>query len=59
MFGVMAAGVVPWHPIQSFMSSTAMNNTLGLFAPRLSGPSNRASSRRQDFLEDFIGNLIA
>ena len=29
MFGVMAVGVVLWHPIQSFMSSTARNKTLG------------------------------
>jgi hypothetical protein len=29
MFGVMAEGVVPWDPIQSFMSSTAMNKTFG------------------------------
>jgi hypothetical protein len=32
ILGVMAAGVVLWHPIQSFMSSTARNKTLGLLA---------------------------
>lgn len=29
IFGVIAAGMVPWQPIQSFMSSTAMNKMLG------------------------------
>ena len=29
ILGVMADGVVPWQPIQSFMSSTARNKIFG------------------------------
>lgn len=35
IFGVIADGIVSWQPIQSFMSSTAMNKTLGFPALKL------------------------
>ena len=48
IFGVIATGVLSWHPIQSFMSSTAMNYTLDCLA-KLSDPSSSVKSASMVF----------
>ena len=59
IFGVMAAGVLLWHPIQSFMSSTARNNTLGLLAASTgqSTPTSTTAAivvRRRCFITEVV-----
>jgi hypothetical protein len=44
MFGVMARGVVSRHPIQSFISSTARNRTLG-FSPASTRKGHSATKK--------------